>query len=80
MMTLDSVKGDIVPAAPPEATLSLHHALPCESHQETSQLKLLQALDHPAAVIVVIFDTGAKEGLEMPWEPLGNKAWEIIES
>lgn len=79
-MMLDSAKGDIVSAPPPEATLSLHHALPRESHQETSHLKLLQALDHPAAVIVLIFDTAAKEGLKMLWEALGNKAWGITES
>lgn len=74
-------RGTLCPgsALTPVTTLSLLHALPCVSHQKTSQLKLLQALDHPAAVILLMFDTAANEGLKMLWETLGKRAWEIMD-
>lgn len=79
---VDSAKGGTLcpgSAPAPVATLSLLHAFPCESHQKASRLKLLQVLDHPAAVTLVIFDTAANESLKILWEPLGNKAWEIMD-
>lgn len=59
VLMADSANRDLVSwlSTAPETTLSLLCALPCESHQRCSQLKLLQAWDHPAGVSLAILGT-----------------------
>lgn len=75
VLMADSAKRDLVSwlSTAPETTPSLLHALPCESHQRSSQLKLLQALDHPAGVILVIFGAVHNKSLKILWELSGEK-------